>query len=162
LRGNPDRPLPCDLIYRNAFRPDWRYSDDFTIRRAQQVLSILVLGAVSGQQTDGGYSGGLGGTLIGMVAGDPQLCCKSSFPLNWQRRRRKPLGGLIIVKFQQAGLGDSSMSSWIGGGYAAQSWREMTSRWAKIYIEQRRVRSWADRPKELAQPGQKLIRSCCA
>jgi len=72
-----------------------------------------VLGSVmSGQQQTGATSGGFG-SLISMVANNPQLMQAVTGMLS-NDGTQGGLGGLV-AKFQQAGLGDV-VRSWIGNG----------------------------------------------
>lgn len=78
-------------------------------------MSLLgsVLGAVlGGNQSQGTEQGGLG-SLIGMVANNPQLVNVVTGMLG-NDGQMGGLGGLVS-KFQQAGLGDA-VNSWIGSG----------------------------------------------
>jgi uncharacterized protein YidB (DUF937 family) len=73
-----------------------------------------VLGAVMGGQQNQAASGGGGlGSLIGMVANNPQLLQAVTGMLS-NDGGQGGLGGLM-AKFQQAGLGDV-VSSWVGTG----------------------------------------------
>lgn len=72
-----------------------------------------VFGSVMGSQQQTGASGGGIGSLISMVANNPQLMQAVSGMLS-NDGTQGGLGGLV-AKFQQAGLGDV-VRSWIGNG----------------------------------------------
>ena len=74
-----------------------------------------LLGAVTGGQQQGGAAAGGGGlgTLIGMVASNPQMLQAITGMLS-NDGAQGGLGGLM-AKFQQAGLGDAA-KSWVGSG----------------------------------------------
>lgn len=72
-----------------------------------------VFGSVMGSQQQTGASGGGIGSLISMLANNPQLMQAISDMLS-NDGTQGGLGGLV-AKFQQAGLGDV-VRSWIGNG----------------------------------------------
>ena len=69
-----------------------------------------LLGAVTGGQQQGGAAAGGGGlgTLIGMVASNPQMLQAITGMLS-NDGAQGGLGGLM-AKFQQAGLGDAAIT----------------------------------------------------
>ena len=76
------------------------------------LLESMLGSVLGGQQQAGAASGGLG-SLISMVANNPQLMQAVTAMLS-NDGGQGGLGGLI-AKFQQAGLGDV-VGSWVGGG----------------------------------------------
>ena len=76
------------------------------------LLESMLGSVLGGQQRAGEASGGLG-SLISMVANNPQLMQAVTAMLS-NDGGQGGLGGLI-AKFQQAGLGDV-VGSWVGGG----------------------------------------------
>ena len=76
------------------------------------LLESMLSSVLGGQQRAGAASGGLG-SLISMVANNPQLMQAVTAMLS-NDGGQGGLGGLI-AKFQQAGLGDV-VGSWVGGG----------------------------------------------
>ena len=76
------------------------------------LLESMLGSVLGGQQRAGATSGGLG-SLISMVANNPQLMQAVTAMLS-NDGGQGGLGGLI-AKFQQAGLGDV-VGSWVGGG----------------------------------------------